>query len=206
MHVAPTPSRRFCMRCRSLLCLIALAAAGCQPVVTRFEVLSFKNELQQDRFTEQFPPGSFSITAHRDFTITFELRPEVNIEPTTSAPSDDASQLVRIEVFWKPRPGTTFAESSQTNANLSYCLISGRHAVTYEGAGFVYFTRSSDGKTLTGKIESGTLVPVHFAGEPNDLFGRCHLKGTFIAHEDRRKVVAAEHKLEHFKGRALPNP
>ena len=199
------------MRCRfCCTCLMSLMAVGCAPRETRFEVLSFKSQIrlggspiQPDHYSERFPNGSFAVNAHRDFTFTFELEPQARLdEQTTSAPVEDTAQVIRIEVFWKARPGTTYAESSQTNANLSYCLISGRHAITYEGAGFVYFTRSFDGKTISGKIESGTLVPVHFSGEPNDLFGPCHLRGTFVAREDRRKVAAAQHKLERNKGRA----
>ena len=183
--------------------LIQLSAMGCAPKETRFEVVSFKDAARQDRYSEKFPSGSFAVNAHRDYTITFELEPPSRSDELAfSAPTDETSQVIRLEVFWKPRPGTTYAESSQTDANLSYCLISGRHAITYEGAGFVYFSRSYDGKTIHGKIESGTLVPVHFVGEPNDLFGPCHLRGSFIAREDRRKVVAAQHKLERHRGRA----
>lgn len=190
---------------QSGLCVLSLfLMAGCESRETRFEIVSFKNAAQQDRFTEHFPTGSFNIDAQRDFTITFELEPSRgNGDPLTVVANDEPCQIVRIEIFWKPRPGTTYAESSQTDANLTYCLISGKQAITYEGAGFVYFSRSSDGKTMTGQIESGTLVPVHFVGEPIDLFGPCHLQGPFVAREDRRRVALAQQKLERCKRREL---
>lgn len=181
-------------------CFTATLLAGCAPVVTRFEVLSFKGSDRQELYAETFPAGSFAVTAHQNYAIVFELHPEVNPIATGSTKSADTSQIVRVEMFWKPRPGTTYAESSQTNANISYCLISGRNAVTYEGAGFVYFTKSYNGTTITGQIESATLVPVHFLGEPADLFGPCHLRGGFTASEDRRKVVTAEQRLGKYKG------
>jgi hypothetical protein len=183
--------------------------AGCSPVETRFEVLSFKDHADPKLYGERFPDGVFAETAHKNTTLVFEIHPEEQSADELAAPQDghaQPAQIVRVEVFWKPRPGTTHAERSQTNANIAYCLITGRDAVSYEGAGFVYCAPSRDGKTMTGRIESSILVPAHVVGEPNDLFGPCHLTGTFCARQDRKKVVAAEQRLRRCTAASKPGP
>jgi hypothetical protein len=186
-----------------------MASAGCSPVQTRFDVLSFKESSQRALFSEQFPAGAFCITAHRNTGMVFELLMEsdrpVDVAVPTPVDPNRTSQTVRIEVFWRPRPGTTYADSTQTNAQISYCLVTGPHAVTYEGAGFVFLRPSRDGKTLSGEVESATLVPAHFSGDAADLFGPCHLRGTFTAREDRARVVRAEKRLKRSRVNSPPS-
>lgn len=110
------------------------------------------------------------------------------------------SQLVVIEVFWRAKPGTTFAESSQTNANIVYCLTTGRDSITYEGAGFVSFQESGRQGVLQGRIESAALYPARITGAPADLFGRCRLSGTFTARSNRAKTIALTQALRKRVG------
>ncbi|MEK6643686.1 MAG: hypothetical protein AABZ08_07230 [Planctomycetota bacterium] len=177
-------------------------------MTTRFDVLSFKNSTGQELYSEVFPNGGYAITAHRNQVFTFEIAPHSSRGDSDLSNPNDAEyrQLVRVEVFWKPRPGATYADSSQTNANITYCLITGKDSITYEGAGFVYLKRSMDNKTITGQIESATLVPAHFQGEPADLFGPCHLKGNFVAREDRVAVTAIEQRLSRLRNAATTQP
>ncbi len=193
--------------CR-LLIVLAVVAPGCAKVTTRFDVHSFKNSTGQELYSEVFPNGWYAVTAHRNQVFTFEIAPPSSRDDSDLSRPNDAEyrQLVRVEVFWKPRPGATYADSSQTNANITYCLITGKDAITYEGAGFVFLTRSMDKKSITGQIESATLVPAHFQGEPADLFGPCHLKGNFAAREDRVAVSTIEQQLIRFRNAATTLP
>ncbi|MBN2561969.1 MAG: hypothetical protein JXQ75_13675 [Phycisphaerae bacterium] len=195
-------------------------ASACRKTETRFDILSFKNPPGTECFSEQFDPGSFAVNAHNNWDIVFEipatpLAVELPDDPTTttSAPATEApghrngdgiwmSQLIHINMFWRPVPGTTYAESSQTNATILYCLITGPSVIAYEGAGFVYFSRSRDGKTIVGRIESSDLVPTTYVNEPVDLFGPCRLQGAFKAHQDRKHVVSV---LQQLRTR-LPPP
>jgi hypothetical protein len=187
----------------AVLALVLLA--GCRQIETRFDVQSFKDPSSPERFTERFDPGAFAIDAQQNWDIVFEI-PSVRLEyaqpltpssgPASSpagplkAQSTHMSQYVHIRVFWKPLPGTTHAESSQTNTSLLYCLTTGANAISYEGGGFVYFTQDWAGTTITGQIESASLVPVRTSNEPIDLFGPCRLTGSFVAHRDRKQVVS----------------
>ncbi|MBI5764954.1 MAG: hypothetical protein HZA51_15665 [Planctomycetes bacterium] len=173
--------------------------------------MSFKNPTGQERYSESFPDGHYAIAANRNLVFTFQIAPREVLGSSELSKSADARfcQYVRVEIFWKPRPGTTYADSSQTNANITYCLISGKDSITYEGAGFAYMSKSWDGKAVTGQIESSTLVPAHVIGDPTDLFGPCHLKGSFTARENKLAVTTIEQKISRCRTTAaarLTNP
>ena len=184
--------------------LLLIHIPGCAKAPNRFEILSFKDQSEQNLYAEHFPDGSFAVNAHKDTTIVFSIAPEQLNRSLAEPPRADLEsqaqpeQIVRVHVFWKPRPGTSYADSTQTDADIAYCLITGRNSISYEGAGFVYFTRSKDGKSMTGQIESSILVPAHVIGQPNDLFGPCHVKGHFTAREDRKTVVEVEQRLQRY--------
>jgi len=204
-----------------LLCCSALTV-GCRKVETRFDIVSFLDAGQPERFSVPFDHGSFAVNGIGNSEIVFRLPPELvevpsrtqPAESVASQPADDdppsqpteevwMSQIIYVEVIWRPVPGTTFVEKSQTNATLCYCLIVGDDAISYEGAGFVYFRPSRDGKTIEGRIESSSLFPARWVGEPADLFGPCHLTGTFKATECRRDVAAVERKIRRLLGAPL---
>ncbi len=186
---------------------LLLVSAGCQPIETRFDVLSFKNARKPERFSQRFLNGAFMVNARRNYAIVFELggddskKSETDVSDAVSdaEPSETPmTQLIYIEVFWKPRPGTTYADPTQTNADVSYALVSGKDVVTYEGAGFVFFQTSRDSRTITGQLESATLVPARFVNDPKDLFGPSQMKGSFTAHEDRKRVTEVQRRLHKW--------
>ena len=110
------------------------------------------------------------------------------------------SQFICINVFWRPIPGRSFVESTQTNATIVYCLVTDRDVIAYQGAGFVSFTPSRDGQTIQGEIESSDLAPGHYVNRPVDVFGPCRIQGTFTAKLDRRHVVAVRQRLRKLIG------
>jgi len=133
--------------------------------------------------------------------------PDSNPGPDpSSAPPVLTAQIIKIDVFWRPLPGTTYAESTQTNAAIRYVLRTGKEAISYEGAGFVYFELSRDGKSLEGKIESSTLRPMRQSAEDLDIFGPCRLTGTFTATIDRRGVATTIQKIHRWLGPSDPPP
>ncbi len=196
---------------------VTVLTVGCGKVETQFEIVSYIDAGEPTRFTEQFDHGSFAVNAMGNYEIAFRLPPTLITLPSQSQPAEPTenetappatqetwmSQIIHIEILWLPRPGTTHVEKTQTNATLRYCLIAGDDAISYEGAGFVYFSLSRDGKTIEGGIESSSLFPARWAGQPADLFGSCHLTGTFQATECRRDIAAAERRLRRLLGAPL---
>lgn len=203
----------------SMLCLaVMMAVAGCGRTETRFDIYSTSDRDHPERFTEFFEPGAFSVSSLSNWRIVFDM-PEVLIQVEDAAPANspegDAAaepivrtvpmaQYVKIEMFWRPLPGSTYAESSQINASIVYCLVTAADTISYEGAGFVFFKRSRDGKTITGRIESATLVPVRRVGSPRDIFGPCRLEATFTAKDDAAHVASIMRTLQKLLGRPAP--
>lgn len=203
-------------RSLALVAIVSMpASVGCRPPVTRFEVVSFRSTTQEV-YREQFDAGYYCVNADHNWTFVFEIEPvrvpatpEVDGESAATQPSDASapdeelwmSQVLQVEVFWKAQPGISFAESSQTNANIVYCLTTGTGTITYEGAGFVWFAPSTDKKSMRGEIESATLYPARTVKEPSDLFGPCRLTGKFTAVEDRKRVVE---KMREVRRRVGP--
>lgn len=181
---------------------LLLLNVGCAPVQTRFEIESFKDPTSPERFQEAFEDGYFTVDARGTCTFMFEIPPTYVAAPTTQPDEQPirTSQLLRIEMMWQPRPGDTFAESSQTNANIRYCLTTGKNSISYDGAGFVSCTRSRDGQTITGTVESSSLQPAQFRNDPRDLFGPCRLTGTFSATLNRAKLIELTQRMRKSIG------
>lgn len=105
------------------------------------------------------------------------------------------AQFVLIDLLWNPEPGTTYVESTQTNAGLTYSLVRGRDTVRYDGAGFVYFRLDRDGRTMTGRIESATLYPSKATSESVDILGPCRVTAEFVARQSARGVNEVQRKI-----------
>lgn len=193
------------------LAAIAMCVAACRPADTKFQVVTFRDPNQPETLTERFDGGgSFTSSAGGNYQIVFEIPPAL-IQPESPDEADPsehprralpvwASQFIHIEVFWRPLPGTTYAERTQTNANILYCVVTGDDAISYEGAGFVYLKLSRDGEHLSGALESSTLFPARIAKSPRDLFGPCRVTGTFQAVQDRRAVATVQQTLRRLLG------
>jgi hypothetical protein len=203
-----------------LFWLALVCASGCRSAETRLEIVSLKNPAAPERLSEHFDRVSFAVNAQNNWDIVLEIPPTpLRVQPAgptaATAPADPAtspspapaepaevlmSQFICINVFWRPIPGRSFVESTQTNATIVYCLVTDRDVIAYQGAGFVSFTPSRDGQTIQGEIESSDLVPAHYVNRPVDVFGPCRIQGTFTAKRDRRHVVAVRQRLRKLIG------
>lgn len=210
-----------------LLVWLTGAPAGCRPVETRFEVVSFRDRTRPETLTQRFPPGSFCRNMQSVIEIALALptarlealsgegaaNREVPIpgdtgelaEPDASDRAPATAQIIRIEMLWHPLPGTTYAERTQTNATIRYALRTGEGAISYEGAGFVYFERSRDGGSMEGRIESSTLRPTRWTSKDLDFLGPCRLTGTFTATESRRAVASIQQTFDRWFARLPPS-
>ena len=207
----PCPSCKPPLRMALLLAAIVFCVTACRPADTKFQVVTFHDPNHPETLTERFDGGgSFTLNADGNYHIVFEIPPTL-IQPQASDecnPSEHpqkalpvwASQFIHIEVFWRALPGKTYADRTQTNANILYCVITGDDAISYEGAGFAYLDLSRDGKRLRGTLESSTLFPARFAKAPRDLFGPCRITGTFQAVYDRREAAKVQRTLRRLLG------
>ncbi len=177
-HVPIPHLIRRCTQSASPLLLLALAvsAAGCHPPETRVHIRDFQHPGGPRSLHQNFDEAYYTIDP--DGKLRLVLRNEA---PSIAIPTENISQVLLIETFWRPIPGITFVESSMINANLTYLIRSGPTARAYEGNGFVSFKENRRKGLLTGKIESANLRPTGQFGNPPAPFGRAHLDGTFRA-------------------------
>ena len=105
------------------------------------------------------------------------------------------AQMLHIEMLWQPKPGKTFAERTQTDAGITYCLQRGSDRARYEGAGFVYFTLDDDGRTITGQIESATLYPAGATDDSVAVLGSCRIRGPFVASLSANGVMSVKRRI-----------
>jgi hypothetical protein len=98
-------------------------------------------------------------------------------------------------MYWKPKPGKTYAESSTTNAVLRYVVASHDGVVTYGGTGFVYPKRGHDGR-LRVSIESARLQLDSLDGEVPDFLGQASLTGKLVAADDAGSAARMVREME----------
>lgn len=147
---------------------------------------------------EQFDEAWFSTDERGRWDIVL-----YRSRPSGDDPALTIEQAVHMRLFWRPIPGVTHAESSQTDALISYGLVSGGTAISYEGAGFVILSLDRTRGTARGRIESSYLTPTRRAGEPADVLGRCRLNGDFTAKRNASRVTQILTELQHRLG---PSP
>lgn len=165
----------------------------------------------------EFEPGVFAQDAQGAWDIVLQAAPAPIPETANAANADGAEdssrepamhavearpprggtlrQALHLRVFWRAQPGRTFAERTQTNANLRYAVLVGDRVLAYEGAGFVYFEASADGGSIKGTVESSSLSPAGRVGEIEDVIGPCRIEGSFTARRDKARTVEALQRL-----------
>jgi hypothetical protein len=172
--------RRFSLAC----CGLALLAGACTTPTNHVTVESLRRAERPELFVEQFSEGYYRTDEHGRWDIVLR-----STRPMGTDARQTVEQVLHLRLFWKPVPGTTFVESSQTNAIITYALLSGPTAISYEGAGFVYLSNPGGRPPLTGRIESASLSPTRRTGEPADLFGPCRLTGELAARNNGARVT-----------------
>lgn len=177
-----------------LLCLLL----ACGPRDTRITLESNLDPANPRVFTEIFGDALFSTDGRGRWDVLL-----TRSQPSARDADENLDQTLHLSLFWKPVPGTTFAEATQTNALLTYCLTNGPTCIAYEGAGFVYLDVSRNGQTLTGRVESSSLAPTRRTEDAPDRFGPCRLTARFRATRDTARVAE---KLTALRDRLGPRP
>lgn len=183
----------------SSLAFLVCVVAGCAPRENRIIVDSLDESAHPRQLSERFDDACFSFDGRDRWTIVLHSR-----RPAAADPAHDVEQILILKLFWRPIPGTTFADSTQTDALITYGLITAGACIAYEGAGFVYFSQSRDGSRLQGSIESSNLAPARRQGEPADIFGRCGVTGRFVAHRNSSRVAELAGLLNQRLGPPTP--
>jgi len=200
---SPTASRWVSGSVGPLLCAaVAITfATGCRPQVTRIRIQDFLDPGAPRALYQDFDEAYYHLDAADSLKLV--LRREA---PSRAIPTENITQIIRVETYWRPIPGTTYVESTMINAKLTYLIESGRTARLYEGNAFVSFKEDHQGEVLTGRIESANLKPAGQIGPAPTPFGQAHLEGTFRALRKPRRATAILTGMDRTLQRMNPMP
>jgi hypothetical protein len=166
-------SRRFALLCG----LAAGALCGCQRASLQF--VSYKEPEFPETISLTFKDCVYRADPGGDLHIAGVARNETDHGRT--------DHYLYVHIFWKPRPGKTYAESTTTDATLTYVVATPRGAARYVGTGFA-FPRQQPGRMLFD-IESGRLLLESRTGDITDVLGDTRVSGTIEAAENPTAMV-----------------
>jgi hypothetical protein len=167
------------------------ASTGCGPKETRIELTAVADGgIPEYRFAD-FDRAYYRQSS--DGTIGLVL---IGEEPDPADPGLMIRQVLYIKSFWSPRPGRTYVEETQVNAQARYAYLTPPTGVRYDGGAFVVARKDKRTDELIGKIESGMLRPRYRMGEVTEPFGPARFKGTFRASHRPGEVVEYAHMLD----------
>lgn len=170
---------------------ILLAMVGCGERRTRIEIDAYNPGSERQRFYGDFAEAWYRHTEGGRLEIVLR-----NTAPSSIDPTQDITQVMLVDIFWMPRPGTTAVESTQINAQMQYALLTPPTGVRYDGAGFVTWKFDKFSGDLVGEIESGTLLPHYRLGDAVEPFASARIAGKFRAEEQPARVIQARHEIE----------
>ncbi len=180
---------------------------------TPIELADMKRATESDNSDETVTAGDVVIRANTGTDTESAADTDETVGPSAATDNNDSdsgtadddipmveeqvyiAQLLHIEMLWQPRPGKTYAERTQTDAGITYCLQRGGDRARYEGAGFVYFTLEDDGRTIVGEIESATLYPAGATDESVAVLGPCRIRGPFVATLSANGVMSVKRRI-----------
>lgn len=184
-----------CWRLAQCVLLCAVAAGGCGPKGTQFEVVDYRTGSGTAGYRESFDECYYGIDAagHFDFVAR-------RISIGKRDHDERITQVVHLHGIWHAVPGQTYAEDTMINATVSYLIVSGAGGASFEGGGFVSFRENRKRTVATGKLELAKLGPVRRVGDGRQLFERAELQGKFKAERNRRQVTRILTEMRHLFG------
>jgi hypothetical protein len=174
-----------------------LTASGCADPTTVLVIETHQNPARPVLLHERFDEAWFASDARGNWDIVLRAA-----RPSPVEAGGELIEIFHARIFWRPRPGTSYAERTQTNAQFCYALIDVDRAISFEGTGFIYPVLDRTGVEMRGKVESGTLTPTRRAGDARDPLGACRITGRFTARQHRARVVEALTLIRHRLGPA----
>lgn len=173
---------------------VAIAASGCIASSSVVHLTSYK---------DPYFPESYDVTLS---TCAFDEGPTGDLEVVGHV--DDArvadmplGQYLHVHVYWKPRPGRTFVNSSTANAVLRYLVVAENGAALYSGTGFAYLRKRKHDQPLRLELESGRLGLEWRDGELPDFLGKASITAEMRAADDPATAAAILREMELLSNR-----
>lgn len=165
---------------------------GCAPAHSRVEVVSYR---------DPYFPETFVM---RPTTCTYRTDTGGDVHILASAQHNDAEQVrneyLHVRIYWQPRLGTTWADSSTSNALLEYAVAEADGLAIYRGTGFVFAEQLRDGR-IEANIESARLQLDRTQGNLPDFLGAAALSGHLLAKHDDYAAAQTLREMELLASR-----
>jgi hypothetical protein len=160
-------------------------AVGCAPA--RLEFTSYK---------DAYFPEKVQLPLQ---TCAFRTQPSGDIDiagrGVTKNAEGETTQYLSVHIFWRPKPGKTYADSTTTDALLRYVVVTPNGTLTYAGTGFV-FPKKTFGNGLAVDVESSRLRLESQTGTVNDALGDICLAGKITPSKNATVAVDLAREIE----------
>lgn len=113
-----------------------------------------------------------------------------DIHVTGRAGRGAVQEFLHVQIYWRPHPGKTPAESTMLDALLQYVVASDQGAAVYSGTGFAYPRRPGSDGELQVDIEAARLELATRGGDLPDVLGPTRVTGTLHARHAPGQAVA----------------
>lgn len=205
MNIGPNPNgsttrlRRFGRAFPPALGLAPLAIAallvGCTPFTSTFSVVDYRLGEGPSRFVETFPEAYYDLDSEGRASVVLRRTTPGKLESTGAI-----TQVIYMRSFWRPVPGVNISDATQINATVSYVILMGESASSYDGTGMVYFKENKSEDAIIGSLDLAVLRPTRQAGNGAALFQNAEVAGRFRARRDGRQVTRIINEMESIVG------
>lgn len=174
------------------LVVLSFSATGCQRPTAHVEIKSYKDPYFPEIYDIDFDHCAFRHADSGDVHLAAVLH-----DAKASRDGEWISQYLHVHVYWKPRPGRTFANSTTCNATYRYIVASEDGVAVYDGTGFAFPKERRDG-CLAVEIESGRLRLESQIGDVPDFLGHAWIEGRFVAGRNEAEVARLVREMERL--------
>lgn len=183
----------------SVLAGVLAGPLGCARPTSEIEFVSYKDPYFPEPYRVVFVECTYRVDADGDLHIAG--RADFDSDQRDAGA---ITQYFHAHVFWQPRPGRTFANSTTTDATIRHVIVTADGMAAYAGTGFIY-PRRRRGGLLTAKIETANLRLEAQTGDAPELLGDARLRGTLRARRDDHATLDLVRRLEfHAAGGHQP--
>ncbi len=114
------------------------------------------------------------------------------IEGSVEAPS----QVVHVQMYWRPRPGRTPIDAHATNSTIHYIVFTETGAGVYSGAGYLFPQTKTGRDTLAAEVRDASLRLTDASTDFSDRIGLAIAIGGFKA---RRNDLLTQRLLREIQ-------
>lgn len=179
----------------AVLAALALAGPACHAPAGSLRFESYKDPFFPERYGLDIETCAYRTSASGDLHVACRTD-----SPAGNPTGQPLAQYLHVNIYWRPRPGWTYADPSTSDALVRYVVASARGALVYSGTGFAMTCERDDGG-LELTLESARLRLESRRGELPDFLGHARVGGRLLARPDPGTTARIVREMELVGGR-----